>query len=62
MGLFHGVISGAGIITINFVACRELLPDPGFYKQCLQEAFDELEAAAIKKAAPKKRRRKAKTG
>jgi diacylglycerol O-acyltransferase len=62
MGLFHGVISGAGIITINFVACRELLPDPGFYKQCLQDAFDELEAAAIKKATPKKRRRRAKTG
>jgi diacylglycerol O-acyltransferase len=58
MGLFHGVISGAGIITINFVACRELLPDPGFYKECLQQAYDELEAAAIDKPARKKRRRK----
>ena len=57
MGLFHAVISGAGIITINFVACRELLPDPGFYKECLQEAYDELEAAAINKPARKKRRR-----
>ena len=59
MGLFHGVISGAGIITINFVACREMLPDPGFYKECLQEAYDELEAAAIHKPVRKKRRRKA---
>ena len=52
MGLFHGVISGAGIITINFVSCRELLPDPGFYKECLQEAYNELQAAAIGKPAP----------
>jgi WS/DGAT/MGAT family acyltransferase len=59
MGLFHAVISGAGIITINFVSCRELLPDPGFYKECLQQAYDELEAAAIKKPVRKKRRRKA---
>ncbi len=58
MGLFHAVISGAGIITINFVACRELLPDPGFYKECLQQAYDELEAAAIDKPARKKRRRR----
>jgi WS/DGAT/MGAT family acyltransferase len=59
MGLFHAVISGAGLITINFVACRELLPDPGFYKECLQQAHDELEAAAIDKPVRKKRRRKA---
>jgi diacylglycerol O-acyltransferase len=52
MGLFHGVISGAGIITINFVSCRELLPDPGFYKECLQEAYNELQAAAIGKPVP----------
>ena len=59
MGLFHAVISGAGLITITFTACRELLPDPGFYKECLQQAYDELEAATIKKPARKKRRRKA---
>jgi diacylglycerol O-acyltransferase len=60
MGLFHGVISGAGKITINFVSCRELLPDPGFYKACLQEAYDELEAATIRK--PKRRKSRAKAG
>jgi hypothetical protein len=58
MGLFHAVISGAGVITITFTACRELLPDPGFYKECLQQAYDELEAATIKKPVRKKRRRK----
>jgi hypothetical protein len=45
MGLFHAVISGAGKITINFVCCREMMPDPGFYRDCLQQAYDELEAA-----------------
>ena len=47
MGLFHAVISGAGRISINFTACREMLPDPEFYQQCLQEAYDELKAAAL---------------
>ena len=60
MGLFHGVISGAGKITINFVCCREMLPDPGFYRQCLEEAWSELQQAAVaKKTARKKRRPKA---
>ena len=58
MGLFHAVISGAGKITINFVSCRELLPDPGFYKECLQQAYDEL-AVAVAKPAVKKKPRKA---
>jgi diacylglycerol O-acyltransferase len=44
LGLFHAVLSGAGKITINFVSCREMLPDPEFYKQCLLEAYKELEA------------------
>lgn len=42
MGLFHAVISGAGKITINFISCREMMPDPDVYKACLTEAFTEL--------------------
>jgi WS/DGAT/MGAT family acyltransferase len=56
MGLFHGVISGAGKITINFVSCREMLPDPGFYRECLMQAYDELETAAVGKKPVRKRR------
>ncbi len=41
-GLFHAVLSGVGGICINFVACREMLPDPEFYRQCLQDSYDEL--------------------
>lgn len=48
MGLFHAVISGVGGICINFVCCREMMPDPEFYKRCLQEAYDELRDATIK--------------
>jgi|AntAceMinimDraft_5_1070358.scaffolds.fasta_scaffold00359_21 WS/DGAT/MGAT family acyltransferase len=46
MGLFHAVISGAGVITINFVSCREMMPDPQFYKACLEESYQELQLAA----------------
>jgi WS/DGAT/MGAT family acyltransferase len=56
MGLFHAIISGAGKITINFVSCREMLPDPDFYKSCLEEAYTELRAGA-NKAAGKTRRK-----
>jgi WS/DGAT/MGAT family acyltransferase len=59
MGLFHGVISGAGKLTINFVSCREMLPDPEFYRQCLQAAYDELETAALtpaKRSRPKRKK------
>jgi hypothetical protein len=58
-GLFHIVYSSVqnkqGTITLSFTACRDMLPDPEFYAQCLQESFDELRAATL---APRKRRRK----
>lgn len=56
MGLFHAVISGAGKITVNFVSCREMLPDPGFYRDCLIAAYEELERAALKKKPSRKRK------
>lgn len=56
MGLFHAVISGAGKITINFVCCREMMPDPGFYRACLQQAYDELEAAVQAQATGARRK------
>lgn len=45
MGLFHAVLSGAGRVTINFTCCREMLPDPDFYRQCLEESLEDLVAA-----------------
>ena len=62
LGLGHVVQSYCDEATISFTACRELLPDPEFYIQCIEESFGELLAAAKKasgepapkaKAAPK---------
>ena len=42
IGLFHTVSSCAGILTIGFQACADMMPDPGFYTRCVQDAYDEL--------------------
>jgi WS/DGAT/MGAT family acyltransferase len=60
MGLFHAVLSGAGRITINFVSCRSMLPDPEFYRECLQQSFDELMTAAAPVKKPGKKTAKTK--
>lgn len=46
MGLFHAVLSYEGGLSIMATACREMLPDPAFYAECIQSSFDELTSAA----------------
>lgn len=46
LGLAHVVQSYVDDAIISFTACRDILPDPEFYAQCLQESFDDLLAAA----------------
>jgi len=65
MGLFHGLGSYCGRFNISVSACREMIPDPAFYAQCLQDSFDELLEASIppkskpvRKKAKKKRSKK----
>jgi hypothetical protein len=41
MGLFHAVTSYCGEIRITVTACREMLPDPAFYADCLKQSIDE---------------------
>ena len=57
VGLFHIVYSAVqnkrGTINLSFTACRDMLPDPDFYAQCLQDSHDELRDAAL---APKKKK------
>jgi WS/DGAT/MGAT family acyltransferase len=63
MGLFHVVYSAVqnkrGSIVLSFTACRDMLPDPAFYAECLRQSFEELRQAALPKrkkaAAPKKK-------
>ncbi len=56
-GLFHAVISGMGRITINFISCRNMIPDPDFYKQCLMESYSELEQATFLAKKPRRRKK-----
>ncbi len=36
MGIMHPVLSYNGEIAISVTACREMLPDPAFYAECIQ--------------------------
>jgi WS/DGAT/MGAT family acyltransferase len=63
LGLFQPVLSYNGTLTISAVACREMMPDPAFYCECLQLSFDELKMAVsdtTPKPATRKRRLKKK--
>ena len=53
MGLFQAVTSYCGEVSISITACRDMMPDPSFYAQCLQESFDEMLEAA---SAPQPKR------
>jgi WS/DGAT/MGAT family acyltransferase len=70
MGLFHTVTSAVmnkkGSIIIAVLSCREVMPDPEFYAECLQHSFDEhlaavrnLRPAAGRKKKPARRGKKA---
>ncbi|MEO0464522.1 MAG: wax ester/triacylglycerol synthase family O-acyltransferase [Pseudomonadota bacterium] len=46
LGLAHVVQSYVDEAIISFTACRDIMPDPEFYSECLQASFDDLLAAA----------------
>ncbi len=50
MGLFHAVISYDGQLSIAINSCREMMPDPAFYADCIHSSFEELRAAAATQA------------
>ncbi len=54
VGLFHAVMSCSGRISIAINACREMLPDPGFYAECIELSYAELRDATIAKAGRSK--------
>ena len=51
VGLFHPVFSYNGRISVGVTACREMMPDPAFYAECLQASFDELAGRTLESAA-----------
>lgn len=66
IGLFHLCFTASGVMTLSFLADRDLMPDPAFYRECLNSAYQDLLAeartaqakidkqSAAKSAAPKK--------
>ena len=61
MGLFHVVSSYAGRIAISVQSCREMMPDPQFYQDCLFRSMAALTAATIGSKGKSKSKPKAKT-
>ena len=54
LGLFQPVLSYNGQITVSAISCREMMPDPAFYCDCLDESFEDLKKAAMRPASRKK--------
>ncbi|WP_405234903.1 WS/DGAT/MGAT family O-acyltransferase [Lentisalinibacter orientalis] len=46
-GLFHAVFSYNGVISVMFTACRQMLPDPEFYAECIDASYREVRDAAL---------------
>lgn len=45
MGMIMPISSYCGELTIGYTSCRDMLPDPDFFRDCIQAAFDELDTA-----------------
>jgi diacylglycerol O-acyltransferase len=58
LGLFQPVLSYNDTITISAVSDRAMMPDPAFYGECLQRAFEELKSSTIGKPAKSKASKK----
>ncbi len=48
-GLFHSIYSFDGMVTLTVLGDRDQMPDPEFYRQCLETSFAETKAAALGK-------------
>ena len=57
MGLIHLLGSYSGQFVFSFTADREMMPDPGFYAQCLRHSLDELSAIASPRPGPRPARK-----
>ena len=55
LGLFQAIFSLGDRLSISFLADREQMPDPAFYRQCLEESCAELKAEVL--ARPKTKAR-----
>jgi WS/DGAT/MGAT family acyltransferase len=51
-GLNFTGVSYNGVMWVSMVSCRNMIPDPGFFLQCMRDAWEELLAAADALADP----------
>jgi WS/DGAT/MGAT family acyltransferase len=56
LGLFHVISSYCGEFTVSATSCREMMPDPGFYRECLLESVEALRRATRKPARGRARK------
>ena len=54
-GVFHLVYSCNGLITVTLLADRDIIPDPAFYRECLEASFAETLKATRKTRKPRKK-------
>lgn len=54
MGLFHAVFSYGGKVFFGVLADRDQMPDPEFYRQCLEASYEELREALLGGAVARK--------
>lgn len=60
VGLFHVISSYCGEFSISATSCREMMPDPDFYRECLLESFADLKLAMLGKTPSAKAKVKTK--
>ena len=41
MGIFHAITGIKENMSISVTACRDMVPDPAFYAECVRESFEE---------------------
>lgn len=59
MGLVFAVTSYDGQVIVSPTSCRELMPDPAVFAQCLRDSFQELLALALAQQQDKQPQRAA---
>ncbi|TXS95522.1 wax ester/triacylglycerol synthase family O-acyltransferase [Parahaliea maris] len=62
VGLFNTINSYNGLMSLAFICDRDMMPDPQFYQDCIQESFTELETAARNSAKKTRAPARGKTG
>jgi hypothetical protein len=53
MGLIHPITSYVDDLIIAATSCREMMPDPGFYAECIENVWGDLMTATSGSRSPR---------